>query len=263
MTKKRPTRTGKPAWTGKDLLGLAELSAKQILHILDTAAKYEKAAAGLARAAPVLSGKAVALLFFEPSTRTAASFRLAAARLGADVVEIRTATSSVTKGETLLDTVRNIEAMGVGAFVIRHGEAEAPHGVAREIRASVINAGDDANEHPTQGLLDIFTLRQKRGKIKGLTVSIVGDILHSRVARSNAYGLRKLGAKVIFVGPPALVPMRFEEMGVEVSHDFDAVLPRCDAVNMLRMQFERHGGKSSASRKAPKGYKEKFQLNAR
>jgi len=275
MSKKRTGHTSKPVWTKKDLLGLAGLSAKEILHILDAARRFELVppvkAAGLAKACPpsvrrvpqTLTGQAVALLFFEPSTRTAASFRLAARRLGAEVIEIRTATSSVQKGETLLDTVRNIEAMGVRTFVIRHADAEVPHNIARNIESSVINGGDDANEHPTQALLDIYTLRQMKGRIKGLTVAIVGDILHSRVARSNLYGLKKLGAKVIFVGPPALLPKRFEKLGCEISRDLDAVFPQCDAVNMLRMQFERHGKKFFPTRKAQEEYKKKFQLNTR
>ncbi|MDK1032836.1 MAG: aspartate carbamoyltransferase catalytic subunit, partial [Planctomycetia bacterium] len=210
-----------------------------------------------------LSGETVALMFFEPSTRTAISFRLAARRLGAEVVEVSPGTSSAQKGETLLDTVRNIEAMGATTFVIRHGEAEVPHKIAAGIGASVINAGGGANEHPTQALLDIYTLRQMKGRIKGLTVALVGDILHSRVARSNLYGLQKLGARVIFVGPPALLPRRFEEMGCEISRDLDAVLPRCDAVNMLRVQFERHGKKVFPTRASREAYKKKFQLNGR
>jgi aspartate carbamoyltransferase catalytic subunit len=181
-------------------------------------------------------------LFFEDSTRTRNSFALAASRLSADTLLLTAKGSSVTKGETTLDTVRNIEAMGVDVFVIRHSQSGAPHMLARKVKASIVNAGDGSHEHPTQGLLDIFTIRRRLGRIAGLKVAIVGDIAHSRVARSNILGLRKLGAEVVVVGPPTLVPAAIRPMGCEISHSLDDVLPHVDVINMLRIQFERFGG---------------------
>ena len=178
-------------------------------------------------------------LFFEDSTRTRCSFSLAAQRLSADVLEFTKTGSSVAKGETLVDTVRNIEAMGVDIMVIRHGSPGAPHLVSSRVGCSVVNAGDGPHEHPTQGLLDIFTIRQIKKKVAGLKVAIVGDIAHSRVARSNLWGLKTLGAEVFLVGPTTLVPSAFEELGATVCHDLDEILPELDVINMLRVQFER------------------------
>ena len=222
------------------LLGLEHLSAAEITAVLDRADGFRE----VGRAKPksnALAGKVVANLFYEPSTRTKLSFSLAARRLGADVLEFTTSGSSTAKGESFIDTARNIEAMGVDCVVVRHSSAGAPHlltgHLAKHVR--VVNAGDGAHEHPTQGLLDIFTVRQARGRVAGLTVALVGDIAHSRVARSNIHGLVKLGAKVIVCGPTTLVPPEIATLGVEVQHDLDAVLPRCDVVNLLRVQFER------------------------
>src|SRR5207248_2548629 len=191
-----------------------------------------------------LKGKVVANLFYEPSTRTRVSFGLAARRLGADTLDFSPGGSSTAKGETFIDTARNIEAMGIDAVVVRHTSPGAPHLLAKHLRphVHVINAGDGAHEHPTQGLLDIFTVRQRKGTVAGLTVALVGDIAHSRVARSNVHGLTKLGAKVILCGPPTLVPREVAQFGVEVADDLDAILPRCDVVNLLRVQFERQRG---------------------
>jgi aspartate carbamoyltransferase catalytic subunit len=177
--------------------------------------------------------------FVEPSTRTRTSFELAAFRLSADVINISASTSSLTKGETLKDTARNLEALHADILVLRHGSAGAPQFLAQRLKSSVINAGDGAHEHPTQGLLDIYTIREKRGRIDGLHVAIVGDILFSRVARSNIFGLTKLGARVTLVGPSTLVPREFEKLGVAVSHKIDNVLPDVDVVNLLRIQHER------------------------
>jgi aspartate carbamoyltransferase catalytic subunit len=192
---------------------------------------------------PALRGRVVANLFFEDSTRTRASFSLAASRLSADVIELTGKGSSTSKGETLIDTARNIEAMGVDVIVVRHEASGAAHQLARAVKCSVVNAGDGQHEHPTQALLDIYTLAKARRRadfnLAGLHVAIVGDIAHSRVARSNIHGLRKLGAHVILVGPPTLLPGSFRDMGCEISYDLDEVLPRVDAVNMLRIQFER------------------------
>jgi aspartate carbamoyltransferase catalytic subunit len=237
----RPAPRGAPAWTKKDLLGLDELSGEEIVHVLDTAESFSEVSMRPIKKVPALRGKVVALMFFEDSTRTRLSFELAASRLSADTIAFAARGSSVAKGENTLDTVRNVEAMGVDAFVIRHGQAGAPHMVARRIRSSVLNAGDGAHEHPTQALLDMFTIRQRLGRLEGLKVAIVGDIAHSRVARSNILGLTKLGAEVIVVGPPTLVPAAIEPMGCRICHTLDDVLAEVDVVNMLRIQFERFG----------------------
>jgi aspartate carbamoyltransferase catalytic subunit len=233
-----------PPWTRRHLLGLEELSREEIVTILDTAKAFQEISTRSIKKVPALRGKVVVNLFFEASTRTRISFGLAAQRLSADVVDFQREGSSSEKGETLLDTARNIEAMGVDIFVVRHEASGAPQVLARHLKASVINAGDGSHEHPTQGLLDIFTIREIKGSLEGLEVGIVGDIAHSRVARSNIWGLKKLGANVTVVGPSTLVPGRFSELGVKVSHDLDAVLPRFDVVNMLRIQRERGAGLS-------------------
>lgn len=231
-------------WVHPHLLGLDGLSAEDIRFVLRTAAGFEGVSTRSVKKVPALRGRVVVNLFFEDSTRTRASFSLAASRLSADVLEFTAKGSSVSKGETLADTARNIEAMGVDAIVCRHHLSGAAAGLSRAVRCSVINAGDGQHEHPTQGLLDLYTIAKRLGRadaydFSGLTVAIVGDIAHSRVARSNIVGLRKLGAEVVLVGPPTLVPRVFEKLGCEVTSDFDAVLPRVDVVNMLRIQFER------------------------
>ena len=228
------------AWTRKHLLGLEELSREEILEVLDMAATFKEVSTRSVKKVPALRGKVVVNLFFEASTRTSNSFALAAKRLSADTMSFSSSGSSVSKGETLIDTALNIQAMGVDAFVIRHSAPGAPHLLARHVKVSVINAGDGCHEHPTQGLLDIFTIREKFGKVEGLTVAILGDIRHSRVARSNAWGLRKLGARVILAGPPTLVPPAMgAALGVEVSHNIDQVIAESDVLNCLRIQFER------------------------
>lgn len=226
-------------WTRKDLLGLQELSQEEITTILDTAQSFKEVSTRSIRKVPPLRGKVVVNLFFEPSTRTRISFELAASRLSADVINFEATTSSAAKGETLTDTARNIESMGVDVVVVRHSVPGAPHRLAKVLCASVVNAGDGSHEHPTQALLDIFTIRQHKGKVEGLTVAIVGDIGHSRVARSNIWGLKKLGANVILVGPSTLVPTKFKELGAEISYSLDDVIGRCDAINVLRIQLER------------------------
>ena len=236
------TRTaGEFIWKRKHLVGLDELSAEEITYILDTAESFREVSTRSIKKVPALRGKVVGLLFFEDSTRTRMSFELAASRLSADTVLLTSKGSSVTKGETTLDTVRNVEAMGVDIFVIRHSQSGAPHMLAKQVSASIVNAGDGSHEHPTQALLDIFTIRQRLGGLSGLRVAIVGDIAHSRVARSNIIGLRKLGAEVVVVGPPTLVPTAITAMGCEISHSLDDVLAEVDVINMLRIQFERFG----------------------
>ncbi len=228
-------------WSRKDLVGLDELSAEEIVHILDTAESFKEVSTRSIKKVPALRGKVVALMFFEDSTRTRMSFELAASRLSADTINFTSKGSSVTKGETTLDTIHNVEAMGVDVFVVRHPQAGAPHMLARKIAGSIVNAGDGQHEHPTQALLDIFTIRQKLGRIEGVKVAIVGDIAHSRVARSSILGLTKLGAQVVVVGPPTLVPSAITPMGCTISHSLDDVLGEVDVINMLRIQFERFG----------------------
>jgi aspartate carbamoyltransferase catalytic subunit len=224
-------------WTRRHLLGLEELSREELLTYLDTAERFVDVVERKRKKRANLAGKVVVNLFFEPSTRTRTSFSLAARRLGADVLDFSSSGSSTSKGETFIDTAKNIEAMGIDVMVVRHSSSGAPHLLAEHVGCGIINAGDGAHEHPTQGLLDIFTIRQRKGRLDNLTVALVGDILHSRVARSNIHGLTKLGAKVVVCGPPTLVPPTITELGVEISHSLDAVLQRCDVVNMLRIQF--------------------------
>src|SRR4051794_4188851 len=238
---KSETRSPKSdaAWTRKHLLGLEDLSRGEIELVLDRAAGYVGVGEGGTPKRDDLKGKVVANIFYEPSTRTRTSFGLAARRLGADTVDFTPGGSSVSKGESFIDTAKNIEAMGVDVVVVRHASSGAPHLLSRHLRAGVVNAGDGAHEHPTQGLLDIFTIRRVKGRVEGLTVGLVGDIAHSRVARSNIHGLVKLGARVIVCGPPTLVPPSITRLGVEVAHRLDDILPHCDVVNVLRIQFER------------------------
>jgi aspartate carbamoyltransferase catalytic subunit len=226
-------------WTRKHLLGLEELSADEIRFILDTADTFKEVSTRSIKKVPALRGRVVVNAFFEDSTRTRTSFELAAQRLSADVIAFTERGSSVSKGETLVDTARNIEAMGVDVIVIRHSSAGAASVLARTCRSSIVNAGDGAHEHPTQGLLDLYTIRERFGRVEGLRVAIVGDIVNSRVARSNLWALTKLGAEVILVGPPTLLPRSFEKLGARVVHDFDSVIGEVDVINMLRVQFER------------------------
>ena len=230
------------AWCRKHLLGLQELSPDEINLILDQAAAFKAMAAEGITKTNCLTGTVVANLFFEASTRTRTSFSLAAKRLSADTVDFSAAGSSLSKGETFIDTARTIEAMGVSQVVVRHKTPGTPHMLAKELDAGVLNAGDGTHEHPTQALLDIFTIREKRGPLDGKTVALVGDIRHSRVARSNIWGLKKLGARVIVCGPATLIPSQIEELGVEVATNFDAIVPECDCINLLRVQFERQRG---------------------
>ena len=242
MSSSSPRPAPCPTWTRRDLLGLEELSREEIIAILDRAEEFRQLAARGVTKLDLLSGSVVANLFFEPSTRTRTSFGLAAKRLCADTVDFSSSGSSLSKGETMLDTARTIEAMGVSQVVVRHHVPGAPHLLAKRLNASVLNAGDGTHEHPTQGLLDIFTIRQHLGRFDNLTVTLVGDILHSRVARSNIWGLTKLGARVIVCGPATLIPPRIEEMGVEIASSLDHVLGESDCVNLLRVQFERQRG---------------------
>lgn len=226
-------------WTHRHLLGLEALSAEDIRFVLDTADSFKQVSTRSIKKVPALRGRVVVNAFFEDSTRTRASFTLAAQRLSADILDFSEKGSSVSKGETLIDTARNIEAMGVDIIVIRHPAAGAAQQLAKTMKCSIVNAGDGAHEHPTQGLLDLYTMRERFGRIEGLKVAIVGDIANSRVARSNLFALTKLGAEVILVGPPTLLPRTFEQLGARVVHDFDDVIGEVDVINMLRVQFER------------------------
>jgi len=216
---------------------------EDIQLILDTAVSFREVLERPIKKVPPLQGKTVANLFFESSTRTRLSFELAERRLSADVLGFQAAGSSVAKGETLKDTARNIEAMKIDMVVMRHSAAGAPHYLSTVINSSVINAGDGSHEHPTQALLDMYTLREKFGRLEGLHVCIVGDIAHSRVARSNIYGLKTMGAKVSVCGPATLIPREIDKLGVEIYHHIDEVLPRVDALNVLRIQLERDAGR--------------------
>lgn len=234
------TGTGtRTVWTRKHLLGLEDLSREEILAILDTARAFDEVSERDRKKVPALLGKVVFNLFFENSTRTRTSFSLAAKRLSADVQDFTASSSSLSKGESFIDTALNLEAMGADVLVVRHSTPGAPHLLSRQVRCSVVNAGDGAHEHPTQALLDLLTILKAKRRIEGLTVGLVGDIAHSRVARSNIWGLTSLGARVVLCGPPTLVPSAFEELGCEVAHHLDEVLPRLDVVNVLRIQFER------------------------
>jgi len=223
----------------RHLLGLEGMSADDIGLILDTSVSFKEVLERPIKKVPPLQGKTIANLFFESSTRTRISFELAERRLSADVVSFAASGSSVSKGETLKDTARNIEAMKIDMVVIRHASPGTAHFLSKVVEANVINAGDGAHEHPTQGLLDMFTLREQFGSLKGLSVCIVGDILHSRVARSNILGLNTMGAKVSVCGPATLIPREIEKLGVEVYHNLEEVIPRVDALNVLRIQLER------------------------
>jgi len=223
----------------KDLLGIEDLSKEEILFILETAKSFREVLDRPIRKVPTLRGKTVVNLFFESSTRTRMSFELAEKRLNADILNFSASTSSVVKGETLLDTARNIMAMKVDCFVLRHSIPGTPHLLAEKLPVPVINAGDGAHEHPTQALLDLYTIKEKKKRIEGLNIAIAGDISHSRVAHSNIWGMCKLGAKVRVCGPPTLIPPQIEKMGVKVFYSLEDALRGVDIVMMLRIQKER------------------------
>lgn len=269
-------------WSRRCLLGLQELSPEEIRALLRTARSFADVSSRSIKKVPALRGRVVANLFFEDSTRTRLSFTLAAQRLSADVIDLTETGSSVSKGESVADTARNVEAMGVDALVIRHKAAGAPLVAARAVGCAVINAGDGKHEHPTQGLLDAYTLvearraksahpseteaeRMERFDLTGLKVAIVGDIVSSRVARSNIAALTKLGAQVVVVGPATLAPRSLEALGCRVEHDLESVLSSVDAVNMLRIQFERHDAGAGSAKGSPafpslREYKQSFAL---
>ena len=227
------------SWTKKHLLDIESLTAEEITTVLDTARGFKAVGERAIKKVPALRGKTVVNLFVEPSTRTRISFELAAQRLSADIVNFSAEASSFKKGETLKDTALNLQALNADFIIIRHSASGAPHFLSRVLDAHVINAGDGAHEHPTQALLDTFTIREKKGKIAGLNVTILGDILYSRVARSDIWALTKLGANVTLCGPSTLVPKTFEQMGCRVTHDMDEAIRNADVINLLRIQHER------------------------
>ena len=230
------------SWKRKDLLGMQDLDAAEIIGVLDTASSMKEIAAREIKKVPTLRGKTVVNLFYESSTRTRTSFEIAGKWLSADVINFSASGSSADKGESLLDTARNIEAMSPDVVVVRHKAAGAPALLARHLRCGVVNAGDGAHEHPTQALLDLMTIREKKGHLEGLNVTIVGDITHSRVARSDIYGMRKMGITVTVAGPPTLIPAQCQELGVKVSHRLEEAIAHADVIMMLRLQHERMQG---------------------
>lgn len=223
----------------KDILDMESLTVEEITMILDTADRMKEISTRPIKKVPTLRGKTVVLFFYEPSTRTRTSFDIAAKRLSADSLSISASTSSMVKGETLIDTAKNLEAMNPDVIVLRHTAAGAPHMLARLLKSSVINAGDGMHAHPTQALLDLMTIREKKGRISGLRIAIIGDISHSRVARSNSIGMRKMGADVVVAGPPTMIPKGIETLGVSVTYDIHEAINGADVIMMLRIQKER------------------------
>ena len=248
----------KTKWKQKHLLGLKDLTAQEITTILDTAKSFVEISERAIKKVPTLRGKTVCNFFFEPSTRTRASFEIAEKRLSADSLNFAGSSSSLVKGESIKDTARNIEALKVDMIVIRHSSSGVPHQLAHYVNAGIINAGDGINEHPTQALLDMFTLREKKGTLKGVKVSFIGDILHSRVARSNIWGLTKLGADITICGPRTLIPCDVEKLGVRVTNNLMEAIDGADALNLLRIQFERQ---SEIFFPSIREYRQTFQVN--
>lgn len=246
------------AWIRKDLLGLRDLSREEIELLLVTSKSFQEISLRPVKKVPALRGKTVANLFFEPSTRTRISFELAEKRLSADTINMVGSTSSMVKGETLKDTARNIESLKVDIVVMRHSSSGSPHRLAPFLRASVVNAGDGINEHPTQALLDMFTIIEKKGKLEGLKVSFIGDILHSRVARSNIWGLVKMGAKVSVCAPKTLLPAEIEKLGVHATTDLKEAVKDADVLNLLRIQLERQ---SESFFPSIREYANSYQIN--
>lgn len=245
-------------WRRKHVLGLSDFRPDEMEFVIDTARSMEEILDRDIKKVPALRGKTVVNLFFEPSTRTRTSFEMAGKRLSADVVNFSAAASSVTKGETLLDTARNIEAMKPNILVIRHAASGAPHFLSRHVSCSIVNAGDGANEHPSQGLLDLFTILKAKGKVKGLKIAIVGDVLHSRVVRSDLHSLGRMGANLWLCGPPTLAPKEMERTGARVTSDIREAVTDADVVMMLRIQLERQ---KTATFPSLREYSRKFGLN--
>jgi aspartate carbamoyltransferase catalytic subunit len=247
------------SFRAKNLLSTQNLSREDIVCILDTAESFKEISTRKIKKVPTLRGRTIVNMFFEPSTRTRTSFEIAGKRLSADVINISGASSSVVKGETLIDTVKNLEAMHPDILVIRHACAGASHMAARVLRCHVINAGDGAHEHPTQALLDLLTIRERRRQLQGLRVAIVGDIAHSRVARSNIHAMKTMGMEIAVVGPPTMIPCEIHRMGVSVSHNLEDAIRDVDVIMMLRIQLERQNQRCFPSLRE---YSSLFGLNA-
>src|SRR3989338_7455929 len=245
-------------WKRKDLVGLKDLEAEEIQLVLDTAKSLQEISLRPVKKVPTLRGRTVANLFFEPSTRTRVSFELAEKRLSADAINFTSAGSSTVKGETLKDTVRNIESLKVDLIVMRHPASGAPHRLAESLPISVVNAGDGINEHPTQALLDMFTIREKKGHLAGIKVAFVGDIVHSRVARSNIWGLTKMGAEVTLCAPKTLLPAQVEALGVRATSNLEEAIHEADVINLLRIQMERQ---SESYFPSIREYANNYQIN--
>jgi aspartate carbamoyltransferase catalytic subunit len=228
-------------WTKKDLLGITGLTKDEIVAVLDAAESFKDVSKREIKKVPTLRGKTVITLFYEASTRTRTSFEIAAKRLSADTINITASTSSYVKGETLKDTARNLESMNPDVIIIRHSMPGAPHMLSKIVESSVINGGDGSHEHPTQALLDLFTIREKKGKLDGLNITIIGDIAHSRVARSNIFALRHFDTKITCSGPPTMIPAYMETLGVNVEYDMEKAVKNADVIMMLRIQKERGG----------------------
>jgi aspartate carbamoyltransferase catalytic subunit len=235
----RKIKVKKRVWTKKHLLGIEDLTPDEIMQVLETANSFKEVSNRAIKKVPALRGKTVVNLFYEASTRTRTSFEVAAKRVSADVLNVSVSTSSVVKGETLVDTVKNLEAYNIDILVMRHSASGAPHFLARHVDCSVVNAGDGTHEHPTQALLDMYTIRENKGGFDGLKVVIIGDIYHSRVARSNIMGLVKMGAKVVVCAPPTLIPPHVDRLGIEHSYRIEEAIRDADVIYSLRMQFER------------------------
>ena len=248
------------ALLSKDILDVESLQPEEIILILDTAKQMKEISQRPIKKVPTLRGKTVILFFYEPSTRTRVSFDVAAKRLSADCHSISASTSSLVKGETLLDTAKNLEAMNPDVVVMRHSSAGAPHFLAKRLQASVVNAGDGMHAHPTQSLLDMMTVREKKGTLEGQRIAIVGDITHSRVARSNCHGFTKMGASVVVAGPPTMIPAGIDTLGVDVTYDMDDAIDNADVVMMLRIQKERQRGFLFSTERE---YSEAYGLNPR
>lgn len=246
-------------WTRRSLLDLQDLSRQEIELILETAKSFKEVSTREVKKVPALRGKTIVMAFFEPSTRTRTSFELAAKRLSADTINISGSGSSLSKGESILDTAKNIEAMNIDMIIVRHQTSGVPHILANNLKAAVVNAGDGCRAHPTQALLDMFTIKERLGRIEGLKIAIVGDVLHSRVARSNIWGMTKLGAEVTLCGPSTLMPVKVEEMGVKINHDLDEVIAGSDVVMALRLQKERQ---TQTFLPSMKEYAIRFGINA-
>lgn len=256
----KAAKEGQATWRKKDLLGIEDLSPAEIDLVLRTAVSFKEVSSRDIKKVPALRGRTVCQLFFEPSTRTRASFELAAKRLSADSLNFSPSSSSLVKGETILDTAENLAAMKMDCFIVRHAVSGVPHFLSRRLSGCVVNAGDGNHEHPTQALLDLFTVKERKGRLEGLKIAVVGDIMHSRVARSNFWGFSKMGARVTFCAPPTLIPPGIEEIGARTTTSLEEALEGADVVYILRIQLERQKQSFFPSLRE---YSRRYQVNER